>query len=207
MKQLYLILILIPLTLISNHSLSQSARNPLLESFNDYIRLKRESEYNLEWISIGPVMNSARLEAVQGVPGKPGVFYAAFGSGNLWKTTDNGLSWNPIFENQPVLGIGDIAVSPVDNDIIWLGSGESLKKARNFTMPGAGVYRSVDAGKSWYHLGLDDTYHIGEIVTDPVNPDKALVAAMGHFWSRNNNRGVYRTIDGGRSWKRTQNEG
>ncbi|MGM0573289.1 MAG: VPS10 domain-containing protein [Bacteroidota bacterium] len=201
MKQIGYSLFLGALTLAFHPVLSQSGENPLLESFEGYQKLKQESEYHLEWISLGPVMNSARLESVQGIPGKPGTIYAAFGSGNLWKTTDNGLTWDPLFENQPVLGIGDIAVSPVDHDIIWLGSGESLKKARNFTMPGAGVYKSNDAGKSWEHLGLDDTYHTGEIATHPVDLDKAFVAAMGHFWSTNENRGVYMTEDGGKTWE------
>ena len=130
--------------------------------------MKLSSEFNLEWIHLGPVMNSARVEAVQGVPGPPGIIYVAFGSGNLWKTTDNGLTWKAIFENQPVLGIGDIAVAPSDPDVIWLGSGESLKKARNFTMPGAGVFKSDDGGDTWAHKGLDDSFHIGEIAVDPV---------------------------------------
>jgi len=118
---------------------SQEARSPLLDSWEQYLNLKRESEFDLKWISIGPVMNSARVEAVQCDPSRPGIMYVAFGSGNLWKTTNHGLTWRPIFENQSALGIGDIALAPSNPDIIWLGSGESLKKARNFTMPGTGV--------------------------------------------------------------------
>ena len=136
-----------------------------------------------------------------GVPGKPGTFYAAFGSGNLWKTTNNGLSWKPIFEDQSALGIGDIALAPSNPEVIYLGSGESLKKARNFTMPGTGVFRSDDGGATWKNTGLHDSYHIGEIVIHPENPDIASVAVMGHFWSTNPNRGVYRTINGGESWE------
>jgi len=175
--------------------------SPLLSSWNEYLEHKSNSQFNMQWIPLGPVVNSARAEAVQGVPSQPGVLYAAFGSGNLWKTENNGLSWRPIFEDQSALGIGDIAISPSNSDIIYLGSGESLKKARNFTMPGTGVFRSDDGGESWKNLGLPDSWHIGEIVIHPDNPDIAYVAVMGHFWSTNENRGVYKTVDGGASWE------
>ncbi|MEL6255698.1 MAG: hypothetical protein AAFR87_27080, partial [Bacteroidota bacterium] len=163
--------------------------------------MKSETEIGLEWISLGPVVNSARVESVQADPNKPGTLYAAFGSGNLWKTTNNGNHWKPIFEDQAALGIGDIALAPSNPSIIYLGSGESLKKARNFTMPGTGVYRSDDGGESWKHLGLTDSWHIGEISIHPNNPDIVLVAVMGHFWSTNKNRGIYRTEDGGKNWE------
>ena len=147
----------------------RGAKSPLLYSWEQYVKLKESSEFGLEWISLGPVMNSARVEAIQGVPSRPGTMYVAFGSGNLWKTTDNGLTWKPIFENQSALGIGDIALAPSNPDIIWLGSGESLKKARNFTMPGTGVFCSEDGGETWRNMGLHDSYHIGEIAVHPEN--------------------------------------
>ena len=176
-------------------------KNPLLDSWFQYKDHKANTDFNMKWIPLGPVVNSARAEAVQGVPSEPGVFYAAFGSGNLWKTENNGLSWRAIFEDQSALGIGDIAIAPSNPDIIYLGSGESLKKARNFTMPGTGVFRSDDGGESWRNLGLHDSWHIGEIVINPVDPDIAYVAVMGHFWSTNENRGIYRTVDGGSTWE------
>jgi photosystem II stability/assembly factor-like uncharacterized protein len=180
---------------------SQEAQSPLLDSWKTYLEFKNTSEFRLEWIHLGPTMNSARVEAVQGDPTRPGTWYVAFGSGNLWKTTNHGLTWKPMFENQPALGIGDIALAPSDPDIIWLGSGESLKKARNFTMPGVGVFRSEDGGDTWSHLGLPDSYHIGEIAVHPTDPDTAFVAVLGHFWSTNPNRGLYRTEDGGKTWE------
>jgi len=191
---------LIILVLFGN-GLSQDAGSPLLESWEQYRALKKSSEFGLEWIPLGPVVNSARVEAVQLDPTRPGTWYVAFGSGNLWKTTNHGLSWRPLFENQSALGIGDIALAPSNPDIIWLGSGESLKKARNFTMPGTGVFRSDDGGETWKNMGLPDSYHIGEIAVHPQNPDIAFVAVMGHFWSTNRNRGLYRTVDGGKTWK------
>ncbi len=113
---------------------SLEAQSPLLDSWKQYLEHKNTSEFRMEWIPLGPVMNSARVEAVQCDPTRPGTWYVAFGSGNLWKTVNHGLTWKPIFENQPALGIGDIALAPSNPDIIWLGSGESLKKARNFTL-------------------------------------------------------------------------
>ncbi len=175
--------------------------SPLVESFETYQRLKQKTEYGLPWIQLGPVVNSARVEAVQLDPTHPGTIYAAFGSGNLWKTTNNGVAWKPIFENQASHGIGDFALAPSNPDIIYLGTGESLKKARNFTIPGTGVYRSDDGGEHWRHLGLDDSWHIGEIAIHPNNPEIAVVAVLGHFWSSNPHRGLYRTEDGGQSWQ------
>lgn len=180
---------------------AEEAKSPLLDSWEQYLKLKRNSEFCLQWISIGPVMNSARVESVQCDPTRQGTMYVAFGSGNLWKTTNHGLTWKPIFENQSALGIGDIALSPSNPDIIWLGSGESLKKARNFTMPGTGVFRSDDGGESWENMGLHDSYHIGEIAVHPKNPDIVFIAVLGHFWSTNRNRGLYRSIDGGKTWE------
>lgn len=175
--------------------------SPLLRSFDQYLDLKSQSNFHLQWELLGPVVNSARVESVQVDPSSPGTMYAAFGSGNLWKTTDNGLSWKAIFEEKAALGIGDIALAPSDPSVIYVGTGESLKKARNFTMPGVGVYRSDDGGESWRHLGLEDSWHIGEIVVHPKNPDIAFVAVLGHFWSTNTNRGLYRTKDGGKTWQ------
>jgi photosystem II stability/assembly factor-like uncharacterized protein len=183
------------------YSQTQETKSPLLDSWEQYLKLKKESGFGLEWIPLGPVINSARVEAVQADPDEPGLMYAAFGSGNLWKTIDHGLTWKPIFENQSALGIGDIALAPSDPDVIWLGSGESLKKARNFTMPGTGVFRSDDGGETWTNTGLHDSYHIGEIAVHPEDPDIAFVAVMGHFWTPNPNRGLYRTVDGGRTWE------
>ncbi|TFH36979.1 MAG: hypothetical protein E4G95_05185, partial [Bacteroidia bacterium] len=195
------IIILISFILFTLRLHSQDNTNPLIKSYDQYLALKELSTFNLQWIQLGPVFNSARVEAVQGVPGNPATFYVAFGSGNLWKTVDNGLTFKPIFENQPVQGIGDIAVSPANPSTIWLGSGESLKKARNFTMPGAGVYKSEDGGETWNHKGLESTWHIGEIALHPEDERIAFVAALGHFWSTNIERGVYMTRDGGNSWE------
>ena len=174
--------------------------SPLMDSFKKHSLMKSKATFGLEWIQVGPTLNGSRAEAVQADPNSPGTIYTAFGSGGLWKTTNNGLSWNCIFENMPSLGIGDFALAPSNPNIIYVATGESLKKARNFTMPGVGIYKSVDAGDNWEYIGLPDTWHVGEIVVHPKNPDIVLVAALGHFWTTNNNRGIFRTDDGGKTW-------
>lgn len=179
---------------------AQETPSPLLASFEEYKQMKEKTPFGVEWVQIGPTINSARADAIQVDQKNPGTMYVSFGSGNLWKTVDNGLTWKAIFENQAAQGIGDIALAPSNSNILYLGTGESLKKPRNFTMPGTGVYRSDDAGETWRHLGLSDSWHIGEIVIHPQNPDIAIVAVLGHFWTDNKNRGVYRTEDGGKSW-------
>lgn len=174
----------------------------LQSSFEAYQNAKATTPFGAEWISSGPVLNSARVESVQADPNKPGTMYAAFGSGNLWKTVNNGLTWKPIFEDQAALGIGDIALAPSNPDIIYVGTGESLRKNRNFTMPGNGVYRSNDGGETWKHLGLEDSWHIGEITVHPSNPDIVFVAVLGKFWSKGTAKGLYRTNDGGKNWEK-----
>lgn len=175
-------------------------RSPLFRSFDQASQMRRTTEFGLSWIPLGPTTNSARVGAVQGDPSRPGTYYAAVGSGSLWKTVNGGLSWTSIFDNQSALGIGDIALAPSNPDIIWLGSGVDLKKPRNFTMPGTGVFVSRDAGATWTNTGLPDSYHIGKIAVHPQNPNIVFAAVLGHFWTPNPNRGLYRTVDGGKSW-------
>ncbi|MCR9293258.1 MAG: hypothetical protein NXI32_11095 [bacterium] len=196
-----LLAVMILVCLGENGLHAQQPESPLVGSFESYQALRQKTEYGVEWISIGPTVNSARVEAVQLDPTHPGTIYVAFGSGNLWKSVNNGITWEPKFEQQASHGIGDFALAPSDPNVIYLGTGESLKKARNFTIPGTGVYRSDDGGESWRHLGLSDSWHIGEIAVHPTNPDIAIVAVLGHFWSKNPNRGIFRTGDGGRSWQ------
>ena len=197
---LTLVLIAIP-SLPPFAQVTMQPKSPLLSSFAQHKTMKAESPWRLEWIHLGPTLNGSRVEAVQAHPARPGVIYVAFGSGGLWKSNNNGLSWMCIFEDQPSLGIGDIALAPSDPEIIYLGTGESLKKARNFTMPGVGIYRSENGGATWDHLGLSDVWHIGEISVHPQDPDLLLVAGMGHFWSSNPHRGIYRSENGGQTWE------
>lgn len=182
-------------------SVLEAQPDPLLRSWERHLELKASSEFGLEWIPVGPVMNGARAACVQGDPTRPGTLYAAFGPGGLWKTTDNGLTWNAVFENQAAPGIGDVALAPSRPGTIWLGTGVDLKKPRNFTMPGTGVYRSDDGGATWRHLGLENSSHIGKIDVHPTDPDIAFVAVHGRYWTANPDRGLYRTRDGGATWE------
>ena len=185
---------------IQGVAVGQQPRSPLVDSFINYQELLDETNFGFDWINVSPVVNSARVEAVQLDAVRPGLMYVAFGSGNLWKSSNNGLEWRPIFNDQASYGIGDFALAPSNPSIIYLGTGESLKKARNFTIPGTGVYRSDDGGEHWRHLGLSDSWHIGEIAVHPTNPEIVVVSVLGHFWSKNSNRGIYRSANGGKTW-------
>ena len=114
-------------------SYSQQTPSPLVKSFEEHKKLKEKTIFNLDWVSLGPVVNSARVESIQVDEKNPGTMYVAFGSGNLWKTTNNGISWKPLLNDIPSIGIGDIAIAPSNKKIIYVGTGESLKKGRNFT--------------------------------------------------------------------------
>lgn len=172
-----------------------------MTSFAQHQKHQKETLFGLEWIPLGPTSNSALVETFQVDLQHPGTIYLGFGSGNLWKTTNNGLSWKPIFENYPSYGIGDVALAPSNTNIVYLGTGETLKKPRNFTMPGTGMYRSDDGGDTWRHIGLSDTWHISKVTVHPTNPDIVYVAAVGHLWSTNQNRGVFRSVNGGMTWE------
>ncbi len=179
----------------------QQPTSPLVQSFANYQKMRAATEFGFNWVNVSPVVNSARVEAVQLDASRPGHLYVAFGSGNLWKSTNNGIDWRPIFNDQASYGIGDFALAPSNPEIIYLGTGESLKKARNFTIPGTGIYRSDDGGEHWRHLGLSDSWHIGEIAVHPTNPEIVVVSVLGHLWSENSNRGIYRTDNGGETWE------
>jgi photosystem II stability/assembly factor-like uncharacterized protein len=181
--------------------IAQQVKSPLENSFQTYLHMKRDTKYKLDWVSLGPVVNSARADVVQLDATHPGTMYVGFGSGGLWKTVNNGISWDCIFHEQASLGIGDMELAPSNPDIIYLGTGENLKKPRNFTLPGTGMYRSKDAGKTWEHIGLEDSWAIAEIAIHPKNPDIVMVAVLGHLWSTNKNRGLYQTTNGGKTWQ------
>jgi len=150
--------------------------------------------------SIGPAAMSGRVTAIAGVESAPDTLYVGAASGGVWKTVNGGLTWEPVFDEQPIASIGAIAVSAKNPDVVWVGSGEG--NPRNSASVGDGVYRSVDGGHTWAHLGLEPTERISRIVLDPNDPDVAYVAALGREWGENPERGVFKTTDGGRSWKK-----
>jgi len=139
-----------------------------------------------------------RVDDVAVVESDPRIAYVALAGGGLWKTVNGFTTWEPVFDDQPVASIGAVAVAPSDPSIVWVGTGEANN--RQSSSWGNGVYRSLDAGKTWQHMGLDDTQHIGRIVINPRDPDIVYVAALGHLWGPNHERGVYKTTDGGKTW-------
>ena len=153
----------------------------------------------MRWRSIGPY-RGGRTVGAAGVPQQPNVFYIGVNNGGVWKTTDYGLTWLPLFDGQPTQSIGAVAVAPSDPNVVYVGSGEGLQ--RPDLSVGDGIYRSTDAGATWEHLGLRDARQIGAIIVDPANPSRLFVAALGHPYGPNAERGVYRSADGGASFER-----
>jgi photosystem II stability/assembly factor-like uncharacterized protein len=159
---------------------------------------------DLQWRLIGP-FRAGRAVAVSGVPGDGATFYFGSVDGGVWKTTDAGTTWNPIFDQQPVASIGALAVSPSNPKVIYAGTGET--DIRSDLASGAGVYKSTDGGTTWTYSGLKETRQIAKIVIDPANPDVVYVGALGHAYGPNAERGVYKSTDGGATWNHTLDKG
>ena len=153
----------------------------------------------LKWRQIGPFRGGRSLTAV-GIPGNPSVFYFGAVSGGIWKTTNGGLTWLPIFDNEPVSSIGSIAVAESDPNVIYAGTGEAC--IRGNISYGDGVYKSLDAGKTWTNVGLPDSQHIGAVIVDPHDANIVFVAALGHAYGTNTERGIFRSVDGGKTWEK-----
>ena len=153
----------------------------------------------LHWRSIGP-FRGGRTVAISGVPGQPNVFYMAPNNGGVWKTDDFGRTWNPIFDDQPTGSIGALAVAPSNPNTIYVGSGEGLR--RPDLSVGDGIYKSIDAGRSWQHLGLRDAEQIASIIVDAKDPNRLFVAAQGHPYGPNAERGIFRSLDGGQTFQK-----
>ena len=153
----------------------------------------------LRWRMLGP-FRGGRVAAATGVPGRPNEFYFGAVNGGVWKTIDAGRVWLPVFDSQNTSSIGAITVAPSAPDVVYVGSGEStLRDSVGF---GNGMYKSTDAGKSWTHIGLEDTQHIGKIAVDPHNPNVLFVAAIGPLYAASPARGVFRSRDGGSTWQK-----
>jgi photosystem II stability/assembly factor-like uncharacterized protein len=172
----------------------------LLQSFNSFAQNFDAKFYNaMQWRCIGPHRGGRTVGAV-GVPSQPNVFYIGVNNGGVWKTTDFGRTWKPIFDDQPTGSIGDIVVSLSNPNTIYVGSGEGLQ--RPDLSVGDGVYKSTDGGKTWINTGLKEAQQIGGLAIDPKNENRVFAAALGHPYGPNEERGVYRTIDGGKTWER-----
>ena len=156
-----------------------------------------DSYASLEWRHIGPEGN--RFSSAAGIPGDAATYYVGAASGGIYKTTDGGVHWDEIFDDQPVQSIGALAVSPTDPNVVWAGTGEG--KIRSHISVGMGVYKSIDAGETWTLMGLEQTGRIPRLVIHPTNPDIVYVCSLGHAYGPQQERGVYRTTDGGESWE------
>ncbi|MBS1492029.1 MAG: glycosyl hydrolase [Bacteroidetes bacterium] len=202
------LLIILSVSPLFNLSFSQEL-NPVapttakerLETFSYKKQMQENSILkNTEFENIGPSIMSGRVVDVEVSPSDPTIFYVAYASGGLWKTVNNGMSFTPLFDNEAVITIGDIAVDWTNN-IIYVGTGENNSSRSSYS--GTGIYKSTDDGKSCSNTGLEETQHIGRISIDPKNPNKIFVAALGHLYSPNSERGIYVSEDAGKTWKHT----
>ena len=190
------------LTFVSSYA--QIAPTPASERLNGLAQRKLLQSQSLlkdiNFRNIGPSVMSGRVVDVDVNPKDPTEFYVAYATGGLWHTTNNGQSFVPVFDHENVIGIGDIAVNWQDGEI-WVGTGEANSSRSSYS--GIGIYKSIDTGRTWQYLGLPETQHIGKIMLNPKNNNIAWIAATGHLYSPNKERGVYKTTDGGKTWKQT----
>ncbi len=154
---------------------------------------------SLTWRSIGPANMMGRITDVEGIPSPSRTFFVAAAAGGIWKTTNSGTTFRPVFDVGRVIAMGDLAIAPSDTNIIWAGTGE--EDSRNSISPGGGIYKSTDGGMTWAFMGLKNTETIGRIIVHPTNPDIVYVAALGAIWRSNPERGLYKTTDGGKTWE------
>ena len=153
----------------------------------------------MRWRPIGPANMSGRVTDIEGLPSPSSTFYVASVAGGIWKTTNGGTTFRPLFQTERLASLGDLAIAPSDSMQIWVGTGE--EDSRNSISPGGGIYKSVDGGNTWKLMGLEKTEHIGRIVVHPTNPNIVYVAAVGAAWRSNPERGLYKTTDGGKTWQ------
>jgi photosystem II stability/assembly factor-like uncharacterized protein len=151
------------------------------------------------WRLVGPANMMGRVSDIEGIPGPSRTFYVASVAGGIWKTTNGGVTFRPLFDRERVVSLGDLAIAPSDTNIIWAGTGE--EDSRNSISPGGGIYQSTNGGLTWTLMGLEKTQTIGRIIVHPTNPDIVYVAALGAIWNSNPERGLYKTTDGGKTWQ------
>lgn len=164
------------------------------------VAAEAEAIARLPWRNIGPANQAGRISVFVGVPGDPSILYVGGAAGGIFKSTNAGVTWTPIFDDQPNASIGAIAIAPSDHNVIYVGTGEG--NPRNSASFGEGMFKSIDAGDHWTPLGLTDTHKIARVVVDPKDANHVYVCALGHTWGENEERGVFKTADGGKTWKK-----
>lgn len=173
-----------------------------LESFSIHKRMKQESLFKgMRWIYTGPEFIGGRISSIAVDPVNPYVIYVAAGSGGVFKTINNGTTWQPVFHDQSTYAVGAIAVAPSSRETVWVGTGEDLMARSSYA--GTGIFKSIDGGKTWQNMGLHDSHHINRIVVHPTKPDVVYVAVMGHQYTYNEERGLFKTTDGGKTWTKS----
>ena len=203
MVPIILVAILIPVFGFSQKKQAITDGAKRIATYGEHLRLKESSPYkDLHWQFLGPVNISGRCTDVEVVrpKGQQYTVYAATASGGVWKTVNEGTTWEPVFDQAVTASIGDIALDPGHSDVLWVGTGEA--NIFRSSQAGCGIYKTADGGKTWEHKGLEDTYTISRIVVDPENSEVVYVAASGHEWTRNEERGVFKTTDGGTTWEK-----
>ena len=199
-KRATCLLLLVCVQTVAFAQIKPTTADERLKSFDRKKQFATATNFKTAFKNIGPAAMSGRVVDVDVNPAEPTEFYVAYATGGLWHTVNNGQSFVPIFDSANVIGLGDVAVH-WPSKTIWLGTGEANSSRSSYS--GIGVFKSTDNGKSWGHLGLAETHHIGEIIVHPNDANIAWVAALGHLYSPNKERGVYKTTDGGNTWKQT----
>lgn len=196
----FLILLFLPVFVFAQNPKPTTGTQKLSEFSKQKLLLQQSPFKSLEWRLIGPDNRSGRCTEVAGITGNHTIKYAGFATGGLWKTTDDGKNWIPIFDKEATQSIGSFALAPSNPDIIYLGTGES--NIFRASLPGIGMYKSANGGNSFSHIGLENTGTIARVVIHPTDPNIVYVAASGNEWTYNKDRGVYQTVDGGKTWKK-----
>jgi hypothetical protein len=202
MNRKYIIIFLLFFIIFSgNSTLSSASPQQRLSSWDLHRKMALESWFKMfEWKNLGPYFMGGRICDIEGYTSDPSRILVAAASGGLWLTENNGTTWVPLFDRESWIGFGDVAISEKEPSLIWAGTGEENSSRSSYA--GTGVFKSTDGGNTWQHMGLADSHHIAEIIIHPENPDVVYVAAIGHLYTENEERGVFKTLDGGKTWQK-----
>jgi len=192
----------IPLAADGAEKSPASSPEARMKSWQQHVKLKTDSIFkDVKWTAVGPRIQGGKIESIWSVKKRKSTIYAGVGSGNLWKTVNNGTTWKPVFESESTFSVSVVTVCDKDPNLVWVGTGEPHMARSSFA--GTGVFKSADGAKTWKHMGLVDTHHIGRVLIDPKDSNVVYVAALGHQYTYNKQRGLFKTTDGGKTWKKS----